>query len=229
MIRAVIAGRWPERLRRVPSTAVTPSTSDAIPTRGGLSAIVAELATAIPLASSAGGESALAICAATTMTALKSAIPTIALTIAIERTEEARHRAIIPTATARAPATKEIMGDCLYASKRRLCPYAIDFGNGPETDMKAMNVTTLATASANASNPGQFPHTRRLVVSVMRRRATGWPNGSIVQRSRIQHQHADTRHPQEAQDAAYNEAMIAVPRPPAPPRLNDRGNPDHEG
>src|SRR5713101_6535495 len=206
MIRAAIAGRWPEIPRRMPSTAATPITSDAIPMRGGLSAIVGELAAAIALASSGGGESALAICAAATVTALKSAIPTIALTIAVPRTEEARHKAMIPTTTASAPATKEITGAWVYASKRRLCPYAIDFGNGPETDMKAMNVTTLATASTNASNPGQFRRARTVVVSFIRRRASGWPTSSPAHRSRIQHQHADPCHPEEGQGAAQNEA-----------------------
>src|SRR6266851_2117662 len=186
----------------MPSTAATPITSDAIAMTGGLSVIVGELASAIALASSEGGKSALTSCAATTMTALKSAIPTIALTIAVQRTDEARHRPMTATTIARQPATREIVGDWMYASRRRLSPYAIDLGNGPETEPKAMNVTTLAAARTSASNPGQFRGARTEVVSFIRHPVSGWPKSSLAHRSRIQHQHADPCHPEEGQGAA---------------------------
>src|SRR5258708_30645604 len=119
----------------MPSTTATPMTSATIPTRGGLSAIVGELGTTMAFAWSGGDESALAICAATTMTAVKSAIPTIALTIAVPRTDEACRSAMTATTTARQPAPNEILGDWTYASKRTLCPHSIHFGNGPETPL----------------------------------------------------------------------------------------------
>src|SRR5260370_15249699 len=124
----------------MPSTTATPMTSATIPTRGGLSAIVGELGTTMAFASSGGDESALAICAATTMTAVKSGIPTIALTIAVPRTDEACRSAMTATTTARQPATNKIVGDWTYASKRRVFPNAIDFGNGHQTGMTGMNV-----------------------------------------------------------------------------------------
>src|SRR5260370_18545532 len=201
-IRAAIAGRWPEIPRRMPSTTATPMASATIPTRGGLSAIVGELGTTMAFAWSGGDESALAICAATTMTAVKSAIPTIALTIAVPRTDEACRSAMTATTTARQPVTNEIVGDWPNPSKTRLCPHAINFGNGPETDMTAMNVATLATASTNASNPGQLRVARIVVVSFIRRPASGWPQSSPAHRSRIQHQHPAPRHPEEGQGAA---------------------------